>query len=58
MLTYVTLLKGDVSAKAMHDYDGMIKEGEELAIIHEQIVVLPNDKEGAGKDNTSDRVIK
>ena len=42
------LVEGDVSAEVNAlDYDGMIKEGEELADLHEQIVVkLPMTKEG------------
>jgi transaldolase len=42
------LVDGDVSAEVNAlDYDGMIKEGEELADLHEQIVVkLPMTKEG------------
>ena len=42
------LVEGDVSAEVNAlDYDGMIKEGEELAELHEQIVVkLPMTKEG------------
>lgn len=48
---YVDICKivdGDVSAEVIAtDYDGMIKEGEELAELHEQIVVkLPMTKEG------------
>jgi transaldolase len=40
----------DVSAEVNAlDYDGMIKEGEELADLHDQIVVkLPMTKEGYG----------
>jgi transaldolase len=42
------LVDGDVSAEVNAlDYDGMIKEGEELADLHPQIVVkLPMTKEG------------
>ncbi|HEX8269106.1 MAG TPA: fructose-6-phosphate aldolase [Flavobacterium sp.] len=42
------LVGGDVSAEVNAvDYDGMIREGEELAELHEQIVVkLPMTKEG------------
>ena len=42
------LVEGDVSAEVNAlDYDGMIKEGEELAELHDQIVVkLPMTKEG------------
>lgn len=42
------LVTGDVSAEVNAvDYDGMIREGEELAELHEQIVVkLPMTKEG------------
>ena len=42
------LVEGDVSAEVNAlDYDGMIKEGEELSDLHEQIVVkLPMTKEG------------
>jgi transaldolase len=42
------IVSGDVSAEVIAtDYDGMIKEGEELADLHEQIVVkLPMTKEG------------
>jgi len=42
------LVDGDVSAEVNAlDYDGMIKEGEELAELHPQIVVkLPMTKEG------------
>ena len=42
------LVGGDVSAEVNAvDYDGMIREGEELAELHEQIVVkLPKTKEG------------
>ena len=48
---YVDICKivdGDVSAEVIAtDYEGMIKEGEELAELHEQIVVkLPMTKEG------------
>jgi transaldolase len=41
------LVDGDVSAEVNAlDYDGMIKEGEELADLHDQIVVkLPMTKE-------------
>jgi transaldolase len=43
-------LVDDVSAEVNAlDYDGMIKEGEELADLHDQIVVkLPMTKEGYG----------
>ncbi|MGG5506822.1 MULTISPECIES: fructose-6-phosphate aldolase [unclassified Myroides] len=42
------LVEGDVSAEVIAvDYEGMIKEGEELAALHPQIVVkLPMTKEG------------
>ncbi|MDB9913003.1 fructose-6-phosphate aldolase [Flavobacteriaceae bacterium] len=42
------IVDGDVSAEVIAtDFDGMIKEGEELASLHEQIVVkLPMIKEG------------
>ena len=42
------IVDGDVSAEVIAtDYDGMIREGEELAELHEQIVVkLPMTKEG------------
>lgn len=42
------LVTGDVSAEVIAvDYDGMIREGEELAELHPQIVVkLPMTKEG------------
>jgi len=42
------LVEGDVSAEVISvDYEGMIKEGEELAALHPQIVVkLPMTKEG------------
>jgi transaldolase len=41
------------------DYDGMIKEGEELADLHEQIVVkLPMTKEVMAAKYFSDRGIK
>ncbi len=42
------LVDGDVSAEVNAlDFDGMVKEGEELADLHEQIVVkLPMTKEG------------
>ena len=42
------LVDGDVSAEVNAiDYDGMIREGEELAELHEQIVVkLPMTIEG------------
>ncbi|HEU0137211.1 MAG TPA: fructose-6-phosphate aldolase [Flavobacterium sp.] len=42
------LVSGDVSAEVNAvDYDGMIREGEELSELHEQIVVkLPMTKEG------------
>ncbi|MGG5577701.1 fructose-6-phosphate aldolase [Myroides sp. C15-4] len=42
------IVEGDVSAEVIAiDYDGMIKEGEELAALHPQIVVkLPMTKEG------------
>jgi transaldolase len=40
------LVDGDVSAEVNAlDYDGMIKEGEELADLHDQIVVA-NDQRG------------
>ena len=43
-----TIVDGDVSAEVIAtDYEGMIKEGEELAELHEQIVVkLPMTKDG------------
>ena len=42
------IVDGDVSAEVIAtDFDGMVKEGEELANLHEQIVVkLPMIKEG------------
>ena len=42
------IVEGDVSAEVIAtDYDGMVKEGEELAGLHKQIVVkLPMIKEG------------
>lgn len=42
------IVDGDVSAEVIStDFDGMIKEGEELAALHEQIVVkVPMIKEG------------
>ena len=42
------LVHGDVSAEVIAlDFDGMVREGEELAELHEQIVVkLPVTKEG------------
>ncbi|MBD3724172.1 fructose-6-phosphate aldolase [Flavobacterium haoranii] len=42
------IVDGDVSAEVIAtDYEGMIKEGEELAELHEQIVVkIPMTKEG------------
>lgn len=42
------IVDGDVSAEVIAvDFDGMIREGEELAELHEQIVVkLPMTKEG------------
>src|SRR5690606_19226724 len=42
------IVDGDVSAEVIAtDYDGMIREGEELAELHEQIVVkLPMTKDG------------
>ncbi|EHQ40968.1 fructose-6-phosphate aldolase [Myroides odoratus] len=42
------IVDGDVSAEVISvDYEGMIKEGEELAALHPQIVVkLPMTKEG------------
>lgn len=42
------IVDGDVSAEVIAvDFDGMIREGEELADLHEQIVVkLPMTKEG------------
>jgi transaldolase len=43
------LVDGDVSAEVNALDDGMIKEGEELADLHDQIVVkLPMTKEGYG----------
>ena len=43
-----TIVDGDVSAEVIAtDFDGMIKEGEELAALHEQIVIkLPMISEG------------
>ncbi|WP_276392628.1 fructose-6-phosphate aldolase [Eudoraea chungangensis] len=43
-----TIVEGDVSAEVIStDFDGMIKEGEELAELHEQIVVkVPMIKDG------------
>jgi transaldolase len=43
-----TVVDGDVSAEVIAtDFDGMIKEGEELAALHEQIVVkVPMIKDG------------
>ncbi|MFC7772764.1 fructose-6-phosphate aldolase [Flavobacterium sp. GCM10027622] len=43
-----TIVDGDVSAEVNAlDFEGMVKEGEELAELHEQIVVkLPMTKEG------------
>lgn len=43
-----TIVDGDVSAEVVStDFDGIIKEGEELADLHEQIVVkVPMIKEG------------
>ena len=43
-----TIVDGDVSAEVIAtDYEGMIKEGQELADLHEQIVVkLPMIKDG------------
>ena len=43
-----SIVEGDVSAEVIAtDYEGMIKEGEELAELHEQIVVkLPMTKDG------------
>ncbi len=42
------IVDGDVSAEVIStDYEGMIKEGEELAALHEQIVIkLPMIKDG------------
>ena len=42
------IVEGDVSAEVIAtDYEGMIREGEELAELHEQIVVkIPMTKEG------------
>ena len=42
------LVEGDVSAEVnAMDYDGMVREGEELADLHDQIVVkLPMTREG------------
>ena len=42
------IVDGDVSAEVIAvDYEGMIKEGEELAELHEQIVVkIPMTKDG------------
>lgn len=46
--TICSLVEGDVSAEVIAtDYEGMVKEGEELAQLHPQIVVkLPMTKEG------------
>ncbi len=46
--TICKIVDGDVSAEVIAtDYDGMIKEGEELAALHEQIVVkVPVTKNG------------
>jgi len=46
--TICEIVDGDVSAEVIAtDYDGMIKEGEELAALHEQIVVkVPVTKNG------------
>lgn len=55
------LVDGDVSAEVIAtDYEGMIREGEELADLHEQIVVkLPMTKEGVmATKYFSDRDIK
>ncbi|MFY7664876.1 fructose-6-phosphate aldolase [Flavobacterium sp.] len=55
------LVDGDVSAEVIAtDYEGMIREGEELADLHEQIVVkLPMTKEGVmATKYFSDRRIK
>ena len=55
------LVEGDVSAEVNAlDYDGMVREGEELAELHEQIVVkLPMTKEGVmAAKYFSDRGIK
>ncbi|MDT0539941.1 MULTISPECIES: fructose-6-phosphate aldolase [Croceitalea] len=43
-----TIVEGDVSAEVVStDFDGMVKEGEALAKLHEQIVVkIPMIKEG------------
>lgn len=42
------IVDGDVSAEVIStDFDGMVKEGEELAALHEQIVVkIPMTKDG------------
>jgi transaldolase len=41
------LVDGDVSAEVNAlDYDGMIKEGEELADLHDQIGKIANDQRG------------
>lgn len=42
------IVKGDISAEVIAtDYDGIVAEGEELAKLHEQIVVkVPMIKEG------------
>ena len=47
-LAICNIVDGDVSAEVIAtDYDGMVKEGEELAGLHDQIVVkLPMIKEG------------
>jgi len=47
-VTICNLVNGDVSAEVIAtDFDGMIEEGEELANLHEQIVVkLPMIKDG------------
>ena len=43
---------GDVSAEVLStDYEGMIKEGKELAALHERIVVkIPMTKDGIKSD--------
>lgn len=46
--TICSIVDGDVSAEVFStDYNGMIREGEELAALHEQIVIkLPCTKDG------------
>src|SRR4029078_5572154 len=47
-LDICSIVDGDVSAEVIStDYDGMIREGEELADLHDQIVIkFPMTKEG------------